>query len=46
MKDVGWEVDVPILIAKEGVELAHGRISLLVAPSELSILEMDLLELA
>jgi hypothetical protein len=46
MKDVSREVYVPILIAKEGVELAHGGIILLVAPSELPILEMYLFEVA
>lgn len=39
------ELDVPILITKETVQLAQGRVALFIAPCELSVLEMGFLEL-
>ena len=45
MEHMGVESRVPIHIAKKGVKLAEGRIVSLIAPSEASVLKMDLLEL-
>jgi hypothetical protein len=44
MKDMRGEGNVPFLIAKEGIKLAHRRDLLLIAPSKLSVLEVDLFE--
>jgi hypothetical protein len=38
------EGDVPLLIAKESVKLAHGWVLLFICPSEFPILEMYLFE--
>ena len=40
------KVNVPFVIAENGVKLAEGRIVSLIAPSEASVLEMDLPKLA
>jgi hypothetical protein len=38
------ESDIPIFIAKEGIKLAHSRVLLFVAPCEVAVLKMYLLE--
>ena len=42
MKDVISKGDVPFLIAKKGIKLAHGGVLLLIAPRELAVLKWDL----
>jgi hypothetical protein len=45
MKDVVGERNVPIFVAKEGVELAKNWLMLFIAPSELAILKMNIFEI-
>jgi hypothetical protein len=40
------EMEVPLLIAKESINLAHSWVITLIAPHEAPILKMDLIELA
>jgi hypothetical protein len=40
------EVEIPFLITKEGINLAHSGVLALIAPREAPILKMDLIELA
>ena len=40
------KVNVPFVIAENGVKLAEGRILSFIAPSEAPVLEMDLPKLA
>ena len=42
MENMRAELDAPLRVAKERVELAKGRVFPLVLPRELSILEVDL----
>jgi hypothetical protein len=44
VKDVRREGNVPLLIAKEGIKLAQRRVLLFIAPSKLSVLEVDFFE--
>ena len=41
MKEMVGKGNVPFLIAKEGVELAHSRVLLLIAPCEFPVLKVD-----
>ena len=45
MEDVVGEGNIPILIAKESVKLAHGGVLLFITPSELAVLEMYLFKI-
>jgi hypothetical protein len=40
------EMEIPFLIAKEGINLAHSGVITLIAPREAPILKMNLIELA
>jgi hypothetical protein len=45
MKDVVGEGNIPIFIAKEGVELAKNWIMLFICSSELAILKVDFFDI-